>query len=364
MQKNVSNKNIRIFQVFNSRRMNGKEIYLVRTENKIYKYFEVEKQIPWIKLVACIHADDSSDEVMFLGKVDDFKVVSEDVHGLSIEEMDNIKNNDCTIINCYRSGIGYQLKRIVLGDKFKQSIIRDYKDKYGYDIEIKGNYLSETESKVIQYMEENKIFSRNNNSYNNWGVSNSRVDMSISNLEKIYNEIKERVYSLDIESIIDSYHVRIESSHINRVGRDDDYYDYYVSECEYTDVYISNFLQNVRKSVHGNFNPHYPSSFREQQEWWANCKKMENSAKEWARKEYNKETHIYVLFAYEIRRLTFCSEIKNSYSESKKHDFELLKQYVALTWGLHDPYMSIDNNMKKKLADHNNKMPKIGAPIF
>lgn len=340
MLSNLVNKDIRIFQVFNSRTVNGKVIYLARTINHVYKFFEVEKQIPWVKLVACIHADESSDEVLFLGKIEDFNVVKENYSGLSGEDIDMIKKHDYTIIDCYRSGINYQMKKIVLGDKFKQRIIRDYKDKYGYDIEINGNFLTEIESKVIQYMEEEKKYRQDSNHSDYWRI------MSISNLEKIYNDIREKVNSLNIESIIDSYHVTIDSNHINKVGGDDTYFDYYVSECEYTDEYISNFLRNMHESVHGSFDPHYPSSFQEQQKWWENCKKMESSNKKWIRKEYNKEQHIYVLFAHEVRRrIHQCS--------SKEHDYELLKQYVSLTWGLDYIYMPIDNNLKNMLAKHN-----------
>ena len=67
--------------------MNGREVYLARSENHVYKYFEVEKQIPWVKFVACIHAEESSDEVIFLGKIDDFKVVNENCNGLSTDDI-------------------------------------------------------------------------------------------------------------------------------------------------------------------------------------------------------------------------------------------------------------------------------------
>ena len=43
------------------------------------------------------------------GKIDDFKVVNENCNGLSTDDMKIVINNDLTIVNCYRSGIDYQM---------------------------------------------------------------------------------------------------------------------------------------------------------------------------------------------------------------------------------------------------------------
>lgn len=343
---NITNKNIRIFQVFNSRRMNGKMFYLVRTENQVYKYFETDNQIPWVEYVACIHADENSDEVIFLGKIEDFKVVNEDYYGLSENDIKMINNNYYTIINSHGSGIDYQLKKIVLGEKFKQNVIREYKNKYGCDIEISGNYLSKTESKLLEYINKDKMVRKKFNPFSGTPFSDGKELWRISNLEKIFNDIKTKVESLNIESIIDSYHIRIESEYINKVGGDDTYRDYYVSECEYTDNYICSFLPCLRKSSDSIFDSHYPIPYQEKLKMVGKCKEMELSSKECARKKYNREKHVYVLFAFEIMNL-------QNQRISDDHNYEMLKQYIELTWGLNIPNMPIDNSIKKRLAEHN-----------
>lgn len=303
---------------------------IIITELDTLKYFHTDKFIGSYEFVVYCQLSIDSDEVIFVGSLKDY-IIRDVQRGnkycydllVSEEDQQYLESVDKAIV-CFPDNRMYFCMDNPTIEVYDQCFY------------IRQESLSGESTKLIRYLQEKE---------------KKESVISYQDILKKQSEIEDEVQSLDINSIIESYQIKVNRSYITKIGGDDKYYVEYEAKCERYDPYINSILPIYCERLYEDKGWGIDKESREDGERWEKFAADETIRKrKTARIQYNQKDHITILLSRYIMH-------EDAQRYKKQIDFILLENDIKRAWRLNDmPYLgSNNNNYKNAIISYNNK---------
>ena len=279
-----------------SKNSNGVFIYFVSTPYHVMKYMKTESKLKEGELVFYIEVSDNNyntNKVFFYKQFESIKVIEVNNYYLDWNNEDIPSDIDFCIIKPTwedKYKLFYYFTENFFTIENKRYRNRTPTELYGRDYDL------------VRFIIERKKLKSNYNIVDAFYNPIKFEDIRIQ--EK---EIINKVESLDITGIINSYTIKHERFYDTRVGRDDYCKEWFISDCLNTDINLPPNILPAYTDIYWE-DSGYPAHYAPQELYLEHRQLAERNEKEirqFAFENYNKAEHIQILLNEYLKKLVF-----------------------------------------------------------